>query len=408
MALKDTSILSENRPLAFFLSVRILSGLAMQMLTVAVGWQIYTITGSPFYLGLVGLVQFIPMIMLTLVVGYAADHFNRKTIICVCLVLCSLGYLFLADGSLHNRTTKESLLIIVFFIGAFNAFQGPSITSVLPNIVSREVFPKAAALQASSFMLASILGPALGGLLYAAGAYIVYSVGAVFLLVAGVLVLFLPIAQDKTKREAANFKSVFAGISFIKSKPIILGAISLDLFAVLFGGATAMLPVYAAKILIIGPLGLGILRAAPAVGALIMSFYLARHPLEKNVGITMFICVMIFGLATIVFSLSKTFALSLAALAILGASDVVSMVVRSTIVQIETPDNLRGRVNSVNQMFIGTSNQLGEFESGVLASWLGVVPSVLLGGIGTIIVVLVWMKLFPSLVKVDKLTNLQE
>lgn len=392
-----------NKSLKLLLTARVSNALAFQMLTVAVGWQIYSITQQPFYLGLVGLAQFLPMILLTLVVGYAADHFNRKLIICVSQLLEGCCIFILALGSCYGSINKESILIIIFFIGVANAFQGPPMLTLLPNIVSKKDFPRAAALNASVFQFAVIIGPGLGGILYFFGPQVVYAVSGTLMLLTSFIISFISVNKEQIKTEAVTMKSLFAGITFIKNKPIILGAISLDLFAVLFGGATALLPVYASKILFIGPAGLGILRSAPAAGALIMSSYLARKPLKKNVGRILFTAVIIFGLSTLLFAVSKSFVVSLIALFVLGASDIISVVIRSTLVQLETPDSMRGRVSSVNLMFIGTSNQLGEFESGLTASYFGVVPAVIIGGLGTIIVVLLWMKLFPDLLNADKL-----
>jgi MFS family permease len=393
---------AKNRSLAIFLVSRICSALSVQMITVAVGWQIYALTKSPFYLGLVGLAQFIPMILLTLAVGYAADHYNRKLIICLCQAAEALCFFALAFASFRGMINKESILAVVFLIGALNAFQGPSTQSLLPNIVERSNFPKAAAWSASAFQVATIIGPALGGLLYAFGPEVVYAIAGLFILTSSVIIIFVKAEQHQETREPATLKSILAGISFIKNKPMILGAISLDLFAVLFGGATALLPVYAATILMIGPVGLGLLRSAPAAGALIVSFLLARRPVMKKVGITMFTAVIIFGLGTIFFAISRSFIFSLAMLFIMGASDVISVVIRSTLVQMETPDQMRGRVSSVNQVFVGTSNQLGEFESGLTASLFGTVNAALIGGIGTVCVVLLWMKLFPQLRKINR------
>ncbi len=393
----------QNKSLILLLIIRALTALSFQMLTVAVGWQIFSLTQEPFYLGLVGLAQFLPMFLLTLAVGYVADRYDRKLIICLCKVIESIGIFLLALGSHSGWISKESILAIVFFIGALHAFQGPPLQALLPNIVSKELFPEAAAWSASAFQCATILGPAFGGMLYILGPEAVYFTAGILSLSTGIVILFISTLQEQSKSETATIKSIFAGISFIKSKPIILGAISLDLFAVLFGGATALLPVYAGNILAVGPFGLGLLRSAPAAGALIMSVFLARRPMKRNVGRNMFAAVIIFGVSTIIFAVSASFVLSLLILFIMGASDVISVVIRSTLVQMETPDNMRGRVSSVNQLFIGTSNQLGEFESGLTAAWLGVVPAVILGGLGTILVVSLWIKLFPSLAHVDKL-----
>jgi MFS family permease len=392
-----------NKSLIFLLAARVSTAIAFQMITVAVGWQIYSITQMPIYLGLVGLVQFLPMVLLTLVVGYVADHYDRKLIICFSQIAESIGIFLLAYKSYIGSITEEGILVTIFFISTANAFQGPSMQSLLPNVVSKEVFPEVAALAASTAQFAFIIGPAIGGILYALDPEVVYSIAGILTLVTSVIILFVSIRKESPKSESITRNSIFGGIAFIRSKPAILGAISLDLFAVLFGGATALLPVYASNILKIGPLGLGLLRSAPAVGALIMSAFLAKRPLKRNEGLKMFIAVIFFGIFTIIFAVSTSFLLSLISLVLLGASDVVSVVVRLTLIQLGTPDNLRGRVNAVNSMFIGTSNQLGEFESGLTASLIGVVPAVLLGGIGSIIVAILWMKLFPELLHATNL-----
>jgi len=385
------------------LGARISTTIAFQMLTVAVGWQIYSLTQMPFYLGLVGLVQFLPMFLLTLVVGYVADSYDRKLIICFSQIAESIGIFLLAFGSYNGWITKEGILVTIFFIGISNAFQGPSMQSLLPNVVSKELFPEVAALATSMSQFAIIVGPAIGGVFYALNPALAYSIAGILALATSVIILFTSIREESPNSKTLTINSIFGGIAFIKSRPIILGAISLDLFAVLFGGATALLPIYASNILKIGPLGLGLLRSAPAVGALIMSIFLARKPLRKNEGYIMFIAVISFGISTIIFAVSSSIVLSLASLVVLGASDVVSVVVRSTLIPMETPDNMRGRVNAINTMFIGTSNQLGEFESGLTASLFGVIPSVLLGGIGTIIIAILWIRLFPELLHVTKL-----
>ena len=394
----------ENKSLLLLMISRIANTLAFQMLTVAVGWQMYSLTQSAFYLGLVGLSEFLPMILLTLVVGHVADRYDRKLIISFSLIIQAIGVFVLAFGSYRGWISKESILLLVFILGAANSFLGAPMQAILPNVVSEAAFPSATALMASASQFAVMIGPGLGGVLYSFGPGLVYTLTASLLVVSGVLMVFVKVRKVQAKpEESKGLKTLFAGISFIKSRPVILGAISLDLFAVLFGGATALLPIYASKILSIGSLGLGLLRSAPAVGAVVMSIYLARYPLKKNVGRTMFISVVVFGLATIVFSLSTSVVISILALIVLGASDVISVVVRSTFVQMETPDSMRGRVSSVNMLFIGTSNQLGEFESGLTASWLGTVPAVLIGGIGTIVVAVLWMKIFPDLLHIDKL-----
>ncbi len=392
-----------NRPLFLFLIARVLIALATQMLTIAVGWQMYALTGSPFYLGLIGLAQFFPMFLLTLVVGYAADRYDRRIIICICQMVECAAVLVLALGSFRGWLTKEGILAIVFLIGSANAFLNPSLQAMLPNIVPKELFPNAAASSTSVFHSAVIVGPALGGMLYSLGPEVVYIIIAALAFSGAMLVLFISFIKGYAKAEPATIQTIFKGISFIKSRPEILGAISLDLFAVLFGGATALLPVFADTVLHIGSFGLGLLRSAPAAGAMIVSAYLARRPLQTKVGHKMFVAVAVFGISTVLFALSTSLFLSLAILVVMGAANVVSVVIRSTLIQLMTPDNMRGRVSSVNSLFTGTSNQLGEFESGLTSAWFGVVPAVVIGGIGTLVVALWWIKLFPGLYRVDRL-----
>ena len=391
------------KPLVRFLLGRMSSSIAFQMLGVAVGWQMYAITGSAWYLGLVGLAQFLPMFLLTLVVGHVADRYDRRSVARTCQFVEALAAAALAIGSYHGWLNKENMLMILCVVGTARAFEYPTMHALVPRLVPAAFLPRALAWSASANQTATIVGPAIGGLLYAAGVTTVYSTIAVLFLVASGFISSIRIHPTPTKPEPASIKSLFAGITFIKQHPVVLGAISLDLFAVLLGGATALLPVYARDILITGPWGLGLLRSAPAVGALVMSLFLARNPLRHRVGRTMFLSVAVFGVATIVFALSRSFLLSMAALVVLGAADVISVVIRSSLVQIETPDEMRGRVSAVNSLFIGTSNQLGEFESGATAALLGTVPSVLIGGIGTLIVVVLWMRLFPQLAQIDTL-----
>lgn len=372
------------------------------MTAVAIGWQMYSLTHSAFDLGLVGLFQFIPMLLFTLIVGMVADRFNRKFIVCFSQALLTLVFVFLAVSSGMGWISKEWILSIVFLLGTANAFQGPAIRSLLPNIVSKEAFVQATAGVSSLTQVATIVGPALGGILYLLSPVVVYAISGSFAFVSTILILFIKVTHKKEQRESITAKSFLMGISFIKARSIILGAISLDLFAVLFGGATALLPIYAASILKIGSFGLGMLRSAPAIGAMIVSLYLARRPINHAVGRSMFIAVLVFGISTLIFAVSTSFIVSFVALIILGASDVISVVIRSTLVQLGTPDAMRGRVNSITQLFIGTSNQLGEFESGITASWFGAMPAAVLGGIGTIAVVVAWIKMFPSLYHVNK------
>ena len=397
------SVLFHNRAVMLLLTSRLASTFAFQMLAVTVGWQMYSITGSNFYLGLVGLVQFIPMLLFTFAAGHVADKYNRKVVIAVSQVVEGAAVFVLAFASLFGLINRESLLVLCFCFGSGNAFQGPSMQSLLPNIVDRADFSRAVALSSSATQLGVIIGPGLGGLLYSLGPDVVYFIIGALLLASAAAVVLISVKFTDSPHQSEGLKGLFAGLAYIWSKPGIFGAISLDLFAVLLGGATALLPAYA-TILHAGPVGLGLLRSAPAVGALLVTFFLTRRPIKTKAGRKMFIAVIIFGLSTIAFAVSKSMLLSLLAMVVLGASDVVSVVIRGTFVQIETPDALRGRVSSVNQLFIGASNQLGEFESGVAASLLGgPVPAALLGGVGTIVVALVWMRLFPALRRVDKL-----
>ena len=373
------------------------------MLVVAFGWQVYYLSHSVFNLGLIGLVQFLPQLCLTLVVGQAADHFDRRRIAQCCQLLeCALASV-LAVACISHYQSLTMIFRCAALIGMARAFEAPSMQSLLPTLVPVEQLPASLAWAASARQTAVIVGPALGGLVYALGAPLVYIACALAYLMAALWLQCLRVPARSKTREPVSLRSALAGVAFIRRKPVILGAISLDLFSVLLGGATALLPVYARDILHTGPWGLGLLRSAPAIGALGTSLYLARHPLQRHVGRTMGTAVAIFGVATIVFGLSRWFPLSLLALAILGASDMISVVVRSSLVQLETPDEMRGRVSAVNFIFIGTSNQLGEFESGLTAAWFGTMPAVVFGGIGTLLVVALWRGWFPQLFARDRL-----
>ena len=376
--------------------------MAYQMQSVAIGWQIYALTHRALSLGLVGLAQFLPMVLLIFAAGHAADSFDRRRIAAICQIVETLGAIGLAAGSILHALTPGLIYAVVALLGAARAFEGPCMQAMLPSLVPPAVFPRAAALASSLFQTVTIVGPAVGGLLYGLGAPIPYEVCACLFAIAATCVSLVP-PTVRRPRERATVQAVFGGIAFIRARPQILGAISLDLFAVLLGGATALLPVYASDILHAGPVALGLMRAAPAVGALAVSLLLSRRPIGSRAGTLMFAAVGLFGIATIVFGLSRSLPLSIAALAVLGAADVVSVVVRSSLVQLQTPDEMRGRVSAVNMLFIGTSNQLGEFESGTLAALIGAVPTVVLGGIGTLLVTLLWMRLFPTLRRLDRL-----
>jgi MFS family permease len=386
-----------HRPFALFWSARVMSSVAFQMMSVAIGWQIYSITHSAFALGLVGLSQVLPMFVLTLVVGHVADRYDRRTIAFVCQAIQGVAALTLCIATWRGITSQGLIYLIAAIAGSARAFESPSMAALLPNLIPRAQLQYATAWSTSANQTAQILGPAMGGLLYGLGALTVYGAVAVTFIGAAVVLSSIKIEQVVRTRTPLTFESLFSGIAFIRRKPVILGALSLDLFAVLLGGATALLPVFARDILHAGPWALGVLRAAPAVGALAGSIYLAHFPLRQRAGTALFGGVIAFGIATIVFGLSRNLTVSLIALAALGASDVISVVVRMSLVQLQTPDDMRGRVGAINSLFIGTSNQLGEFESGMTAGLFGAVPAVLIGGAGTIAVALLWMRLFPGL-----------
>jgi MFS family permease len=390
-------------PFAFFWWGRVATTLAFQMQAVAIGWQVYDLTGSALDLGLVGLAQFIPGFALSLLVGHIADRYDRRLILRICMAVEALATLALALASLFGGLTVGTLFAAIFVIGAARASELPTLHALMPQLVPPQLIPRAAAASASSNQTAIILGPALGGLAYAVGPGLVYALAAAGFIAASLLISAIRIALPAPPRERPSLASLFGGVAFVRGHPALMGAISLDLFAVLLGGATALLPIYARDILQTGPWGLGLLRSAPALGALAASLVLARRPLDGRVGRKLFIAVIAFGLATCVFALSTSFPLSLAALVALGAADSVSVVIRFSLVQIETPDALRGRVSAVNSMFIGASNSLGEFESGATAALFGTVPATLLGGIGTILVALLWLRFFPALFRVDRL-----
>ena len=386
-----------NTPFALFWSSRVLSTLALHMQSVAIGWQLYTLTGSALDLGLVGLVQFLPIIPLTLVVGQIADRYDRRLVVVLCHVAEAAATAVLALGSDGGWLGRGGLLSIVAVLGIARAFENPARAALMPGLVPLAQLPRAIASVTAAGQTARIVGPALGGVLYALGATTVYLTVAALYVVGAALVGLVDNAQPARPREELTAASLFSGVGFILRQRLLLGLMSLDLFAVLLGGATALLPIYARDILGTGPWGLGLLRAAPAVGALAMSLLLTRRAIERNAGPVLFGSILVFGVATIVFGVSTSLPLSLAALGVLGASDLLSMIIRQSLVQIRTPDGMRGRVSAVHSLFTGTSNQLGEFESGLLAAAFGAVAAVLVGGVGTIVVVAVWMYRFPEL-----------
>ena len=394
-----------HRDFVLFFAARVLSASAVQMQAVAVGWLIYDVTDSALALGLIGLASFLPAVGLALVTGHVADRYDRRAILLVCFTVAALAAAGLVAVAWHGTPAVWPIYLLVVVFGVGRAFAIPAGQALMPNLVPKEDFANAVAWNSSAWQTATVVGPAVGGLLYAFGASVVFgTVTACFVLTLALL-LALRYRTAKQTIEKATWATLVAGIGFIRSRPVVFGAISLDLFAVLLGGATALLPIYARDILMVGPWGLGLLRSMPAAGAVAMAVFLAHRPLRRRTGRRMFQAVALFGIATIGFGLSTSLPLSLLCLLVLGAADMVSVFVRQTLVQIETPDDMRGRVSAVNAVFIGASNELGEFESGALAALIGAVPAVLAGGIGTLAVAWLWSRWFPELRQRDALLS---
>ncbi len=403
MSLLPAPAVFQSRDFSLYLTARFLSALAIQMQNVAVGWLVYDLTRDPFALGLVGLASFLPAVALALVTGHAADRYDRRRI----LVACYLVTLATATGLLAIAATGsgETWLIyaLLLIFGVSRAFANPAGQALVPNLVPPGQLGIAIAWNSTAWQTATIAGPALGGLLYFLGSSVAFGAAAACFLACCVLFALMR-SRTQAKPSDVTWETLLAGIRFIRSRPVIFGAISLDLFAVLLGGATALLPVYARDILNVGPGGLGLLRSMPAVGALLVALWLAQRPLQSRSGLRMFQGVALFGVATIGFGLSTNIALSCVFLFVLGAADMISVFVRSTLVQFDTPDAMRGRVAAVNSVFIGASNELGEFESGAVAAAIGTVPAVVVGGVGTLVVCGLWMRWFPALRYRDRLT----
>ena len=405
--------LTEQRAFMRMWTARLCGTMGSQMLMVALGWQMYELTGSAWDLGLVGLYQFVPALLLTLIAGHLADRLHRGRIIACCYAVQSLVALVLilatqgwGGASPWSPWISRGLLLgLSVLLGVARAFQMPAQQALTPSLVPSIMLPRALAFSSGGNQAAVIAGPALGGLIFVAGATAVYATCAALFIGAAVLIALLRYQHTAPLREPVTLRSLLAGVDFVWHNKAVLGAVSLDLFAVLLGGATALLPMFAKDILHVGPWGLGLLRAAPAVGALIAAVILTRNPLKRRVGRSMLLAVALYGLCMVVFSLSTSLLLSMAVLAISGSCDMLSVVVRQTLVQLETPDAMRGRVSAVNSVFIGASNQLGEFESGASAALVGPVASVLLGGLGTLLVAALWFKYFPALAKRDRLLN---
>lgn len=385
-----------------FLYVRVVATTALQIQVVAVGWQMYELTNSPFQLGLIGLVQFIPAVSFFVFTGHVADHYDRRLVTCSGEIVEALAVGVLALANFSGHLSSALLLSMAFVVGTGRAFEQPSLQSVLPNIVPGDLVPRAIAGSTSASQSAIVAGPALGGLLVAISPTLVFSVCALLWLSAGIVMLGIAMERTAAKREPIDFKTLFSGFTFLARQKVVLGAILLDLFAVVLGNPTALLPIFARDIFSTGPLGFGILRAAPAAGAIVTALVLARWPVYGRVGPIMFATVTIYGIGTILLGLTSSFALAMAALIVIGASDTISVVIRQTMVQLRTPDAMRGRVFAVNSMVTISSNQLGVFRAGTAAAVFGTIPSVLIGGLSTIAVVLISTKIFRELFDADR------
>jgi len=397
------SSLMAQRSFARFWLARLATNAAYQMQAVAVGWQIYELTNNPLDLGIVGLVQFLPVVGMALIIGQTVDRYDRRAIAAVCQGLKAVSAIALAFGTLGGWLSREAIFAILFVAGTARAFEVPTMHALVPSLVPQTMLPRAIAASASANQTAIICGPAIGGFLYLFGAATVYLTCVTIFVVAGALVITVTIIPQAKDKKPVTLTTLLAGFSYIWSRPVLLGAISLDLFAVLLGGVTALLPIFARDILATGPWGLGLLRSAPAIGALSMSILLAHMSLDRRVGHILFLSVGVFGLSIVVFALSKFLVVSMAALAVYGAADAISVVIRHSLVQTRTPSEMLGRVAAVNSMCTGTSSTLGEFESGVIAAWFGVVASALVGGFGAILITLLWWRLFPQIARIDNL-----
>ncbi|WP_201026315.1 MFS transporter [Paramesorhizobium deserti] len=378
---------------------RFASAFATQIVSVAVGWQIYDLTRDPFDLGLVGLVQFLPALLLVLVTGAASDRFGRRLIMGTTLAIEAAAAAFLLFLTLSGLFAPLTVFATLAAFGVARAFLGPAAASLVVNLVPTETFANAVSWNASAWQIATIIGPVAGGLLYGISPVVAYTVATLLLALSAILIFAIPKPHQHTPSEKPSLETMLAGFRYIWKEKVVLGAISLDLFAVLLGGAVALLPVYARDILELGPWGLGMLRGAPGVGAILTAVWLTGHPVRDHAGIIMFVCVGLFGLFTILFGVSTVAWLSIAALALLGAADMVSVYIRETLMQLWTPDHVRGRVNAVNMVFIGASNELGEFRAGFMAALIGTVPAVVFGGVGSVAVAALWAYWFPQLRK---------
>ncbi len=396
-----------HRSFTYYWFARFFSAFGMQMIAVAVGWQIYDLTRNPFDLGIIGLVQFLPALLLILVTGAAADRYGRRLIMGLC-ELASLGAAAaLIVLTLRGLTSPLPVFAVLLVFGIARAFFAPASVALAPNLVPEKDLPNAVAWNSMAWQTATIVGPVAGGLLYGLGATVPYWTSLVLFTVASVMIFVIPKPAQKRGVHSQDWETLSAGFRYIWREKVVLGAISLDMFAVLLGGAVALMPVFARDVLELGPWGLGLLRSAPGIGAVLMAVYLAAHPISRNAGSTMFIAVGLFGFSTLVFGWSTITWLSIAALAVMGAADMISVYVRQTLVQLWTPDELRGRVNAVNMVFIGASNELGEFRAGSMAALIGAVPAVIFGGAGAMGIAALWAVLFPTLRRIQRIDRVE-
>jgi MFS family permease len=400
-----------SRSFASYWSARTATNGAYQMQVVAIGWQIYDLTNDPFDLGLVGLVQFVPIVLLSLIIGQVADRYDRREVVRVCQITKMVAAAALAAGTLGGWLGRDAILAILFVTGVARAFDTPTMHTLVPGLVPPELLPRAIAASATATQTAIICGPAVGGAIYYLfGAVAVYATCAAIFLAAAVLIGSIKVTLALSERKPVTLQTLFAGFEYIRGRPVLLGAILLDLLTVLLGSVTALLPIFARDVLQSGesgPLVLGMLRSAPAIGALTMSLVLARFSLDRNVGRILFVSVAAYALAVVVFALSGSLVLSLIVLAIYGAADAVSVVIRHSLVQLQTPNDMLGRVMAINSLFTGTSGTLGEFRAGAVAASFGGVASALIGGVGALAVGLLWIRLFPALYRIDTLTQKQ-
>ncbi|RUT33215.1 MFS transporter [Arsenicitalea aurantiaca] len=391
------------RGFRFFAAATLATTFGVQIISVSVGWQIWEETGNALFLGLVGLAQYLPALSMVLLTGLVADRFSRRRVMAICLfieAICALGLLFIAINEGIGVLPIFGALVV---LGLARAFMGPASDSLAPNLVPPEALANAISINASAWQLAAIAGPMTGGLLYGLGGPVAYGTAAILICVSLTCVLFIPRPPQPRDTQATSLTTMLAGFRYIRDNRIVFGAISLDLFAVLLGGATALMPIYASDILEAGPLGLGLLRAAPGIGAIGMALWLAKFPIRTGAGHKLFFFVALFGLATIIFGFSWSVWMAVPALVVMGAADMVSVAIRETIMQLWTPDEVRGRVSAVNRVFIGASNELGEFRAGVMAFWLGAIAAVTIGGAGTMGVAALWAKMFPELRRIQNL-----